>query len=83
MPKSDPPGPSNRYFAERHARIALERLLDGDRNVEGHLRHVVYRLGKEIEQDYETFGRDWRKRRKHEPLPQMRSGRAGTRRARP
>jgi uncharacterized protein (DUF2342 family) len=63
MPKTDPAGPSNRYFAERHARIALERLLNGERNVEGHLRHVVYRLGKEVQDDCERLGKNWRRRR--------------------
>jgi uncharacterized protein (DUF2342 family) len=62
--RTDPPGPENRFFCHKHAVKALERFLKGERNVEGHLRHVVYRLAKEVQGDCDTLGRHWRRRRR-------------------
>jgi hypothetical protein len=68
---TDHPGPINLYFAERHARIALERIEEDHKqlralggeptNADGHTRHVVYRLQKELKLIAKMLGKpDWR-----------------------
>lgn len=61
---SDHAGPLNLHFCARHARIALTRLEEGEpsRHYEGHLRHVVYRLEKEMELIEKMLGPGWRKK---------------------
>jgi hypothetical protein len=61
---SDHAGPLNLYFCARHARIALERMTDGElpRRYEGHLRHVVYRLEREMRLLKDMLGPKWRER---------------------
>lgn len=61
---SDHAGALNLYFCTRHARIALERVTDGEppHRYEGHLRHVVYRLERELKLIGKALGSKWRVR---------------------
>ena len=63
---SDNAGALNLYFCTRHTRIALERMETGGRNVQGHLRHVVLRLEREVRAFNNSLGSHWYQRLRRE-----------------